>query len=151
DFLPPGPALAKAVQAEAAALAAQAGVHGADSGLPEQLEELSRQYTTQALLRLGWSAEPGAVVQADTLAVASGHRRLLNRLLGLVAGGGLLRAEDGRWRVLGRLEAVDPQALTQDLGRRYPQAAVELALLGRCGQHLAAVLRGQVDPLGLLF
>src|SRR5262249_25055587 len=37
------------------------------------------------------------------------------------------------------------------LSRKYPECAGDLALLHRCGSQLAEVLRGEVDPLTVLF
>lgn len=41
--------------------------------------------------------------------------------------------------------------LFQDLVRDFPHQAVEIALFGRCCLHLTDVLRGESDPLTLLF
>ena len=44
-----------------------------------------------------------------------------------------------------------PSAQLNNLMAQYPQATAELTLLRRCGEHLAAVLQGTLDPLTLLF
>ena len=50
-----------------------------------------------------------------------------------------------------RLGLEEPASLLANLLTRYPECAAELNLLGRCGEKLAEVLRGDTDPLSLLF
>ena len=66
--------------------------------------------------------------------VAAAQRRLYGRL-GQIASKGMEPASEG----------------LQRLKERYPQARLEATLLERCGQRLPEVLRGECDPLGLLF
>ena len=142
DFLPDAATLADRVQPLAAQLTREAGLDAtAGAALVADLEQLSRQYTAQALRLLGWSPGAEEILDADSLASRLGilpvHQKLVGRLLEIL----------GR----GRLLPGDPQQLHHELLDRYPHHQVELTLLGRCGEQLAGVLTGQVDPLGLLF
>gem|GEM_PF-4482600 len=49
------------------------------------------------------------------------------------------------------IPAEDPDDLWREVWNTYPGNHAELSLLGRCGGSLAAVLRGTVNPLELLF
>ena len=150
-----------------AAVAAAGGVGGYLSAegltaertvaLAEELERASRGYAVRGLGELGWEREPGEEVAEDDLRrrlkVVTEHARLFGRVLELAAAAGVLErageAGDGvrRWRVLpGAGEAVEPGG---DVGEGT--GGVEMGLLSRCGGSLAEVLRGRVEPLGLLF
>ena len=60
-------------------------------------------------------------------------------------------AEDGQWRVLREPPDVNADALCDELLGAHPDCSAELKLTRRCGESLAPVLRGQADPLSLLF
>ena len=67
-------------------------------------------------------------------------------------------ARPGRERLRGRLRELaagwtgeNPETLQEELEARFPAGRSELGLLGRCGRSLPAVLRGEVDPLSILF
>jgi acyl transferase domain-containing protein/NADPH:quinone reductase-like Zn-dependent oxidoreductase len=93
--------------------------------LPE-LEAVATSQATQAtaaLRRLGGEVAPQ-------------HRRLFGRVLEI--------AGDAA-------DSIEPAARLDALLQVYPAAAAEIGLLARCGDHLAEVLRGEADPLELLF
>ena len=92
------------------------------AGLAAGLEQQARSYAREALGR-----ESGVVEE---------HRRLFARVRELAA--------DGE-------PSGSPEALGAELGERYPDGAVELGLLRRCGEALPEVLRGRADGLELLF
>ena len=136
------------------------------SALLGDLERLSRGYAVAALDGLGWRRERGAEVAEEELRrrlkVVSEHAGLFGRVLALAADAGALEPVAGAagrsWRVaLGAGEGLpdaelgDPAALAGVLGPRHRSGATELAVLSRCGGALAEVLRGRVEPLGLLF
>ncbi|MEM9212769.1 MAG: SDR family NAD(P)-dependent oxidoreductase [Cyanobacteria bacterium P01_F01_bin.150] len=103
-----------------------------------QLEQLSVAYAVQALQELGWDQHPS---QASYLNIQPNHQRLLDRLIEC--------ATDPR--VLKEPWDLTPEALQQELQEKFPVAETELSLLADCGSNLAAVMRGDVDPLQLLF
>src|SRR5262249_42769094 len=79
------------------------------------------------------------------------HEQLVARLFELLENAGLLHRCAEEWEV-GTFPSND------DLGRSwsalladFPACSAELTLLGRCGRHLAEVLRGEGDPLELIF
>ena len=133
------------------------------AGLLMDMERLSRSYALSALEKLGWKREAGAAVDSEDLRrrlkVAAEHRRLLDRMLEMLAEAGILEAApDGGFAVtvgsgdpLPDESLADPEEFAEQLGERYPHGSNELGILQRCGAALADVLLGQEDPLSLLF
>ena len=133
------------------------------AALETGLETLARSYALAALERLGWERRPGAGVDAEPLRqelqVGEGFRRLLARLLTMLAEAGVLAAgaPDTEWRV--EIGAGDsrsaafgkPETLAKRLRDSFPEASVEVVLLERCGSALAEVLAGRAAGLPLLF
>ncbi len=104
--------------------------------------DMTAAYVVEGFTELGWDPVRDAAVPvaalAEQLGVVPEHRRLFARLLeGLTSEdiSSHLRAED-LWR---------------QIWRQYPGAMSELSLIGSCGRHLAGVLRGDVNPLELIF
>jgi amino acid adenylation domain-containing protein len=155
DFWPEPADLAAAVHPEAGALLAESGIDvHAQGDLEEGLEWLCRAYAVRALTALGWEPRPGELVDVtslEQLGVAAAHRKLLGRLLEMLGDAGVLGRTGEGWKVLRAPEPSDPGVLHGSLVARHPSAAIELTLLGRCGQQLADVMTGRADPLGLLF
>jgi len=114
----------------------------AEPGSPEPLAALERRaiaYVVAALRALG--LEDGARFDA-TLAVPS-QRRLLARLVATLDARGWVRRDGDGWRV---------EALPEAAALSLPTLPGPVgALLDRCGESLAGVLRGAVDPLTVLF
>ncbi len=88
---------------------------------------------------------------ADRLRVTSRYRRVLHRYLEMLEADGILRKGDSGWKVCRVPDIEDPKQTWQKLLTRNPAYFAELTLIGRCGVELAAVLRGDVDPLHLIF
>ncbi|OEJ37041.1 hypothetical protein AR457_33960 [Streptomyces agglomeratus] len=96
---------------------------------------------------------PGAQTVSVEALIASGvdvkYTQLLRTLLGTAAEHGVLRSEGpGRWRLA---KKPTPEPLFAALLGDFPGEAATALAYGACGQHLTRVLRGQSDPLELLF
>ena len=160
DFLPDPAALRG--RAYSGYLAGE-GVESADrASCLEDMDRLACAYALSTLDALGWDRRAGTVVAPEELrrrlAVVAGSRRMFSRLLGMLAGSGVLEEVDGGFRVrLGSGEPLpegwpaDADAFAVRLGESYPHGATEIALVGRCGNALPDVLRGRADPLAILF
>ena len=127
---------------------------GREARLEALLEQRALGYALAGLRQLGWSPVVGEAVEAaalrDGLGVLPEHTRLFARLLALLGEVGLLSADGspGRWRVA----APDlPTVSDEGLSEAELEGSIAWALLSRCGASLAAVLRGEVAPLRLLF
>jgi malonyl CoA-acyl carrier protein transacylase len=126
-----------------------------DRELLSQLEALSLTYVLEAFEQMGWKFQIGnhfsTATLAEQLGVVSQHHRLLNRLLEMLREEGILRRSNEDWEVTEVPQMQDAQVFWGCLSTQYPIAQAELTLLNRCGSKLAEVLRGECDPLQLLF
>jgi acyl transferase domain-containing protein/NAD(P)-dependent dehydrogenase (short-subunit alcohol dehydrogenase family)/SAM-dependent methyltransferase/acyl carrier protein len=124
-------------------------------GLAEALEDLSEQYIYGAFQEMGWRPVLGETINAEglckSLNVVNTQSRCFGRLLEVLANRGLLVKQETSWQVRRVPELPKLQGQEEELLKYHPQGRIELSLLARCGKQLANVLRGQCDPLGLLF
>ena len=145
--------VAAEVERRAAALSVEVGLDRL-TGLAQPLEALAFAYVLAALRELGWEPRAGERVTAEHTAVKLGvarqHLRLFGRCLEMLVEEGLAEREPGGGLLI---RAAPPRAepAPAPLLQRFPDARIEITLLARCGGKLAAVLRGELDPLGLLF
>ncbi|MGF7179797.1 SDR family NAD(P)-dependent oxidoreductase [Tunturiibacter psychrotolerans] len=138
-----------------------AAQHRGDAALAEfaslfpQLEKLSTQYVCRALGQLGWSIQLRerftTEAKAADLRIPEKYLRLFARMLEMLATDGLLKRGHGGWVVCQLPYAKEDEVSGDDLLRRYPDCSAELKMAIRCGEHLAEVIRGECEPLGLLF
>ncbi len=119
----------------------------------ESLESLSIAYILQAFNQLGFIWKLDQTVSTSTLVaqygIVANHRSLCDRLLAILAEVGLLQpitTPEPAWQVvqMPTSEQIEIMPLNET-------ASVEQQLLDRCGRSLASVLRGECDPLQLLF
>jgi NAD(P)-dependent dehydrogenase (short-subunit alcohol dehydrogenase family)/SAM-dependent methyltransferase/acyl carrier protein len=122
------------------------------------LDALSYRYILEALRELGWQETVGSQVTtaelSGKLGIVPPHRRLFARLLSILKEEGMVQEVGEGWEVMQEWKtAVSSQTLptATDLQTRYLHDDAELHLLQQCGSHLATILRGDQDPLQLLF
>lgn len=141
--------LASRVSQQSAQIAKETGATG-HLKLLERLEQRSADYVVQAMRELDTSDlfRPGASFTMDqalqTLGVTAEKQRLFERLLQMLDEAGHLRKEGSKWHVAESLPTGKPMA-------EETPSSPEMALLQRCGDQLAGVLQGKVDPLPILF
>ena len=132
------------------------------TGLLADLETLSRRYAVATLDRLGWQRNAGDRVVAESLrrelGVLDEHEKVFRRMLEMLDRSGVLKETDGVFEVLvgsgDPLPAALPEnadAYVEQMEDAYPHGLTEIGLFRRCGGALAEVLRGDADPLTLLF
>jgi acyl transferase domain-containing protein/SAM-dependent methyltransferase/acyl carrier protein len=135
-------------------LAAQHGLSVYEQLLPE-LDRLSGDHVAAAMRSLGFDATPGRVfdpaAEAQRLGVVTRQTRLFGRLLEILIEDKTLRRRAAGFEVSGPLSATDAPARYAPLFSRFGETDGELRTLQRCGGELARVLRGEQDPLQLLF
>lgn len=134
--------------------AASGGVLTAYADFAAALDRLSSLYIVKALQRLGWSMVPGATARRDLrsrLGVQPRYERLFERMLSILEEDGLLERNGDVVRVLSPPPGDDPEGFAMALLSAHQDCAAELTLTNRCGLALSEVLRGDVDPLDLLF
>ena len=132
------------------------------TALLTDLELWSLARANWTLETLGWKRIAGQVVKAEVLRAELGvddvHRRVFRRLLEMLVRCGILQEEDEDFIVkLGSDDPLpddissDPDSVAEHLADKHPHGATEIGLFGRCGKSLPEVLRGNADPLTLLF
>ncbi|MGA7487759.1 MAG: SDR family NAD(P)-dependent oxidoreductase [Xanthobacteraceae bacterium] len=112
----------------------------------DEFRSLSRAtaaaYISRALRELGWTPAPGKALPIETLAdrlgIAPHYRRWLQLMLKE------LTADEVA-------ATVDPHGLWKTAWDEFPECQAELMLVRTCGERLPGVLRGEVDPLNLIF
>ncbi|MEH1901388.1 MAG: SDR family NAD(P)-dependent oxidoreductase [Nostoc sp.] len=118
----------------------------------QQLNLLAIDYILKAFSQLGWTWHIGERFSTADLrhkiGLVDSYTRLLDRLLEILAGSGLLQSVAQGWEIR---QIRDLQQDKKSLLTSYPIATAEITLLQRCGAKLADVLTGKCDPLQLLF
>ena len=162
DFLPPP----SQVVADWPAFSEYLGAQGVDArerpSLFDDLSLLARRFALDALDQLGWHRTAGETVEADVLRerlnVLPEHEQLFRRMLEILAAAEVLRLSGNEFTVavgsddpLPAAIPADPEHFVSELFARYEHASNEIGLFHRCAGALAAVLRGDEDPLTLLF
>ena len=162
DFLP-SPSAAASRSKPFSSYLADEGVEVADeTDLQGEMERVSWCYALSALETLGWERRAGAVVVLEELrerlAVLPEHANLLRRMFEILARSGVLQAKDEGFVVtVGAGEPLpdrmprDSEAFLTEVTERFPHAANEIGLFCRCAGALPKVLRGNEEPLALLF
>ncbi len=135
--------------------------HRSDPGLAKfaslfpKLESLSTQYVLRALLHLGWTVRENerftTESKAADLHLPEKYFRLLGRMLEMLQEDGILRRLDGVWEVCQVPPAQESAISPEQLLEQYPECSAELRMTARCGQHLAEAVKGDRQPLDLLF
>ena len=126
------------------------------------LEQWSRAYALRTLEKLGWERRSGEVLEADELRerlnVNAEHSSLFLRMLEMLAQSGVLKQTNDSFEVLIAEDEPLPSELPENpeefdkrMVEKYPHGLTETGLFKRSGAALADVLRGQEDPLTLLF
>jgi acyl transferase domain-containing protein/NADPH:quinone reductase-like Zn-dependent oxidoreductase len=152
DTTPCAPSIARLAEAVGSRLDRLAVEHDFASYQREfiALEEACTHWIVRALNELGWSPIRDTVVRAADLGAAlhiqPRYHRLLHRLLEILhEEGGLQRRGDEF--VVREL----PLSAGAPLSIEAEQPSARRILTERCGEALADILRGELDPLQLLF
>jgi NAD(P)-dependent dehydrogenase (short-subunit alcohol dehydrogenase family)/acyl carrier protein/SAM-dependent methyltransferase len=123
-----------------------------NAAIPRKLlDDRAVFYIWSALGELGAQVSPGAAWPKDGLRHALGiqprFERLLGRMTGILRDAGILRDQGRTWVVAAppaaKIDSAEPSAMA-GIGE-------VLDLQARCGPSLASVLRGETEPLSLLF
>ncbi len=123
--------------------------------LLNRLENLSVAYVLQAFEKLGWALNAGVSFSLDEaanrLGVVDRHKRLLRHLLMMLTEENILEQNSSGWVALKNSSEDNPDKQHEQLLSQYPDAEAELTILGRCGSNLNGVIRGETDPMQLIF
>ena len=153
-YLPSPESLATQLADRPRGLADELGLSAYRSALA-QVDALSIHHVVRALEALGVRFEVGSVFSASavlaSLAPSAQNRSVFLHFLEMLKARGILSQQGSeRWEVAAAPAQVLPPVVETAPLEGSP-AAAEFALVSRCGPALARVLRGEVDPLQLLF
>ena len=162
DFLPSPRGVAERWGPFSDYLAAEGVDASVRPALLADLSCMARHFALAALEKLGWEREAGAAVDVEDLRqrleVKEEHGKLFRRMLEILSKSGLLKAEgEGFVVAAGAGEPLpegipgDPEQFAAGVVERYAYASNEIGLFRRSAGALAEVLRGEEDPLSLLF
>jgi acyl transferase domain-containing protein/NADPH:quinone reductase-like Zn-dependent oxidoreductase/NAD(P)-dependent dehydrogenase (short-subunit alcohol dehydrogenase family)/SAM-dependent methyltransferase/acyl carrier protein len=155
DHMASPDAVADAVGPALGDLARELGRDAYYEEVEPRLDALCILYFAEALAALGRDLRPGDRLEADALGrelgVAPQHARLFRRMLAILGEAGILRPAGEGWEVAARPEGGPAAEELARLAAERPDYAPELELVARCGPGLAGVLRGDADPLQLIF
>lgn len=120
-----------------------------------KLNALSAAYIAEGMRDLGFSfAGTSTFTTRDFMedtGVSEEHERLMELLLGILAKEGLFSRNGNTWRVVKKADFPSPRALWNAALKEHSECLAELMLIDRCGSKIADVLKGDEDPLGLIF
>lgn len=155
DYLPNPLQISQSLQPEVVRLSEQLGRQRYYQKVEPQLENLSATYAYHTLEQLGWKPELNQRICPDSLAkqlkVVSQHRSLLERMLQILEKQSILKKVDEQWEIIQLPARKEPQEQWRALLAQFPAYQAELMLLGRCAPKLPEVLRGEIEPLELIF
>jgi acyl transferase domain-containing protein/NADPH:quinone reductase-like Zn-dependent oxidoreductase/acyl carrier protein len=130
------------------------GLHRCETIEPE-VRQLANTDVFRAFKSLGWTFEIGQPISAEKLIAELGilpdHRRMLERTLANFAADGFLDSAPEGWTVRRLPDEVDTNEVWSSLWARYPSMQAELMLVRQCGERLAGVMKGTIDPLEAIF
>ncbi len=162
DFLPSPGEIAERWGPFSDYLAAEGVDAGVRPALLADLSCMARHFALSALEKLGWERKLGEAVEPEELrqrlGVTDEHGQLFRRMLEILARAGVLEAEGDGFLVSVGAGAPLPEGIPEDpeqfaaqVSERYAYASNEIGLFRRSAGALADVLRGEEDPLSLLF
>ena len=154
DDLPSLAQIVQHVHTQVSQVRTQAELAAYKALLP-RLDALCSAYVWRAFQQLGGEFYPRQRYTTEAVArqlgVTDKYRRLLERMLEMLAEDSVLKRDGSNWEVCRVPDMANPEPHRQTLMDKYPDSTAELTLTASCGQHLAEVLRGEYDPLQLLF
>ncbi|MCY3911808.1 MAG: SDR family NAD(P)-dependent oxidoreductase [Chloroflexi bacterium] len=132
------------------------------NALLADLERWSRSRALETLKELGWERVAGEVVDPEDLREQLGvlpeHQRVFRRMFEMLASSGVVEETDDGFAVVVGPDDPLPEHMPRDvdefatwMAETYPDGQIEIGLFRRSGRALADVLRGNEDPLTLLF
>ncbi|TFH48780.1 MAG: acyltransferase domain-containing protein, partial [Lysobacterales bacterium] len=115
------------------------------------LDALVSAYSFEALRELGATRHPFTI---ETLMQSAGmpgtQTHLLRHLLDTLREEGSAVCSENEWVLSNNVELPDSTAIWRRMLADFPAYVPELTVVGRCGMHLADVLRGDIDAASLL-
>jgi len=154
NYIPAPSQMAGSLQGEGNRLRDEFGLGHYDAIEPEA-KALANAYIFTTFRRLGGTVQLNQRISADSLimnlGIAPQHRRLVERMLKMLAEDGVLAAVGAEFEVRQMIEEGDVNEIWRSLWNQYPGLQAELMLMHHCGERLVEVLTGALDPLEVIF
>jgi acyl transferase domain-containing protein len=155
DHIVSPPQIAKRLKPEAKRLSGELDRKKYYESLEHKLRVLVSTYILNAFQKLGWKFSTRQPISFNSLRKRLGvipeQQKFFERLLQMLEEDGSTKEIGGRWKFTRLPKMKDPQEIWKSLWTEFPAYLAELILLRQCGDNLAEVPRGKVDPLELLF
>jgi acyl transferase domain-containing protein/NADPH:quinone reductase-like Zn-dependent oxidoreductase/SAM-dependent methyltransferase/acyl carrier protein len=123
--------------------------------LEPELRRWAVTYSLRALADLGWDFHSVARFSADTLCsqlpILPQYHRLIRRTLQMLGDEGILRNVQDEWEVVKLPDFDNIRKVEESSWFHISCYLAECILLRRCGERMADVLRGALDPLEVIF
>ncbi len=135
-------------------LSAENGMAAFIAAAPD-LEKLTLSYVLQAFQNLDVVLEARRNFKLKTLVEQSGvveqQRQLFARFLDMLAEEKIVELIGDEIRVLKMPTVPDSTREIAEFLQKHPTCEIELNLVKQCGPHLAEVLKGEIDPVQVVF
>jgi acyl transferase domain-containing protein/aryl carrier-like protein len=155
SFLPHRDELEPILQAEVRRLSSLLGWKEKHIEILSSLNHLCSVYVVDALRDLGWNPAVGDQFTTEglvkQLGIMPSRLLLVERFLTFLAEDGVVVRRGSGWVVTSLLLSSNAHDVWKTLIHAFPAFFSEMMLLARCGGRLASVLKGDIDPLHLLF
>lgn len=154
-FLPAASSLGEQTRREAVKLDGYFGLLARNRTVEDEVNPRCTAFILTAFKKLGCELIAGESITVPQLVeraqIAERYHRLMERYLQILEEDGVVTRKGESWQVLAVPPFENVDDVFQDLILRHPAYYAELMLLARCGSKLAEILRGDVDPLHLIF
>ena len=129
----------------------RSGLEDESRALTLRLDEIAIRFVINALRELGFAWHVGSIISEDELdrRVPARHRPKVSRVLSRLVERGLLQLAECVYRVELPVPEQAPEKLLRELER--DGSLPECDLIRRAGAALAAIWRGDIEPLTFLF
>ena len=108
------------------------------------LTDIGIEFALCKILHVNEEETKGGVIQR--------HQRLFHHIFRLLEQGGYCKKTgEGVFEVIKDVPFSKIDDVQKEMEEEFPEFRLELNLLGRCGPHIAGVLRGKVNPVELIF
>lgn len=155
DFIPSGTLLADAAAAVVQELKDWSVNRTYYAVAEPKMDRLCIAYVTEAFQSLGFSFSADRRFAFNELAAEMGvddkHLKYLRRLVDLLVQHGILAPSGNEWTIVSSPSRADTDEMLAQLRREHPEFESEYILLDRCGRAQVSVLRGEVNPIELIF
>lgn len=155
DHLPSPYSILERIEPEVRGFSEQYAREQYYAAVKPKIDALCGLYIVEALRKLGWKFEPDISFTSkeliERLGVIKEHHRFLSRLLEILEQERIVKRVGQKWEILRQPAFDNPQKTWAGILSEYPTYHAELTLLERCGSKLKEVLRGEVDPLSIIF